>query len=352
MALNTPETEAQNEVSYSPSLAHRHAMESMTHSMAYDGGDVSAWRRRLRRRVKSLIGMPAEKRVPLDVRTLWKRSHPLGTIEKIVFTSEPYSDVMAYVCLPATVAPPYSFFVCLQGHSTGAHKSIAVDRDDNSVPVYVEGDRDFGLGCMERGVAALCIEQRSFGERREQHQERVATHGCHDATMHALMLGRTLVGERVFDVDRGLDYLATRDDVDWSRIGVMGNSGGGTVSMFSAAVLPRIRYAMPSCYFCTFRDSIMSIYHCADNYVPGLLRYAEMADVMGLFAPRPVVIVAGEHDNIFPIEATRREFDRLQEIYEAAGAGDRCHLVVGDEGHRFYASQAWPVMLEELERGG
>ena len=129
----------------------------------------------------------------LDVRTLWKRRHPLGTIEKIVFTSEPYSDVMAYVCLPATVAPPYSFFVCLQGHSTGAHKSIAVDRDDNSVPIDVEGDRDFGLGCMERGVAALCIEQRSFGERREQHQERVATHGCHDATMHALMLGRTHV---------------------------------------------------------------------------------------------------------------------------------------------------------------
>ncbi|KKL53551.1 hypothetical protein LCGC14_2274300 [marine sediment metagenome] len=45
------------------------------------------------------------------------------------------------------------------------------------------------------------------------------------------------------------------------ELGVMGNSGGGTITLFSAALLPRPRFAMPSCYFCTFRDSIMSIYH-------------------------------------------------------------------------------------------
>ena len=345
-------TIAQQGIAYSPSLNHRHLLESITPSMSYDGGDVSAWQGRLRSKIGALIGMPTGGRVPLDVSSLWKRRHPLGSIEKIVFTSEPYSDVMAYVCLPDSVAPPYAFFVCVQGHNTGAHNSIAVDRDDNVTPIEVEGDRDFGLGCMERGIAALCIEQRSFGERRERHQERVSSHGCHDAVMHALMLGRTLIGERVFDVERGLDYLETREDVDWSRVGVMGNSGGGTTSLFSAAMLPRIRYAMPSCYFCTFRDSLMSIYHCADNYVPGILQYAEMADVMGLFAPRPVVIVAGEQDDIFPIDATRRAFDDLKAIYEGASAGDRCHLVVGSRGHRFYAADAWPVMLPELERAG
>ena len=345
-------TTAQQDVAYSPSLNHRHLLDSITPSMSYDGADVSAWQGRLRGQITALIGMPAGGRVPLDVRSLWKRRHPLGSIEKIVFTSEPYSDVMAYVCLPDSAAPPYAFFVCVQGHTTGAHISIAVDRDDNVTPIETEGDRDFGLGCMKRGIAALCIEQRSFGERRERRQEHVSSHGCHDAAMHALMLGRTLLGERVFDVDRGLDYLETRDDVDWSRVGVMGNSGGGTTSLFSAAMLPRIRHAMPSCYFCTFRDSLMSIYHCSDNYVPGILQYAEMADVMGLFAPRPVVIVAGEQDDIFPIDATRRAFDDLKAIYEAAGAGDRCHLVVGSGGHRFYAADAWPVMLQELEQAG
>jgi dienelactone hydrolase len=230
------------------------------------------------------------------------------------------------------------------------HNSIAVQRDDNSKPHQVEGDRDFALGCMSRGIAALCIEQRAFGERREQKQAQVGSHGCHDATMQALMLGRTLLGERVYDVDRGIDYLATRGDVRMDSIGVMGNSGGGTTSLFSAALLPRIALAMPSCYFCTFKESILSIYHCMDNYIPGLYKVAEMADIMGLFAPKPVVIVAGRKDDIFPIAATRRAFGKLKRIYEACGAEDRCHLVVGDGGHRFYADDAWPVMLAEIAK--
>jgi hypothetical protein len=94
----------------------------------------------------------------------------------------------------------------------------------------------------------------------------------------------------------------------------------------------------------------MSIYHCADNYVPGLYQCAEMADVLGLFAPKPVVVVAGRDDGIFPVAATRREFRRLKSIYRAAGAEDRCQLVVGPGGHRFYADLAWSKMLKQIAR--
>ena len=329
----------------SPSVHHRLLMDHTEPSLSYRGGDVKAWQRKLRRKLKQLLGDMPRERVDLNVRSLWRREHTLGTIEKIVFTSEPGADVPAFVCLPKGVEPPYTFFVCVQGHSTGMHNSIGVSRDDNTKPIEVAGDRDFALGCLQRGIAALCIEQRSFGERREQVQQRIAARMCHDATMHALMLGRTQVGERVFDVDRGIDYLTRRGDVDTTRIGVMGNSGGGTVTLFAAATLKRVAFAMPSCYFCTFRDSIMSMDHCMCNYIPGMLKYAEMADLLGLFAPRPVVVVAGKHDDIFPIAATRSEFRRLKAIYRACGAEDRCRLVVGPEGHRFYAQQGWKAML-------
>lgn len=344
-------TAGPSEPSLSPSLHHRWLLDRTRPALAFAGGEVRAWQRKLRRRVRQRLGLPTGPRGPLRVHSLWCREHELGSIEKVQFTAEPRAEVTAYVCLPRGATPPYSWFVCLQGHSTGAHVSIAVERDDETRFQAAPGDRDFGLGCMARGVAALCVEQRAFGQRRERCQEQVAPHGCHDAAMHALMLGRTLVGERVFDVDRGLDYLQTRSDVDWKRIGVMGNSGGGTTSLFAAAVLPRLRFAMPSCYFCTFRDSIMSIYHCADNYVPGLLLDAEMADVMGLFAPRPVVLVAGLTDEIFPIAGVRRAFRHLKAIYRAAGAPKACQLVVGPEGHRFYAEAAWAKMLPLLKRG-
>ena len=337
-------------LSLSPSDHHKLLMSTIKPQLGYDGGDVRKWQRRLRRKLHQLVGdMPAQ-RVPLRVRRLWLREHPLGTIEKIVFTAEPGCDVPAYVCLPRDVEPPYVFMICLQGHSTGMHVSIAVQREDEMQSLPVEGDRDFALGCMRRGIAALCIEQRSFGERREQRQKVVSPHGCHDAAMHALMLGRTLVSERVYDVDRGLDYLTARGDADMRRVGVMGNSGGGTISLFSAALLPRIAFAMPSCYFCTFQDSVMSIYHCADNYIPGLLKYAEMSDLMGLFAPKPVVLVSGVDDDIFPIAGARKAFRELQQIYAAAGAPSACHHVISTGGHRFYAEEAWPVMLAEIAR--
>ena len=163
------------------------------------------------------------------------------------------------------------------------------------------------------------------------------------------MLGRTLIGERVFDVDRGIDYLAQRGDVNMKSVGIMGNSGGGTTSVFSAAVLPRLSLAAPGSYFCGFKESIMSICHCTCNYVPGLYNVADMSDIMGLFAPRPVVIVNGREDDIFPIRATRRAFRELQQIYDGCGAKARCHLVVGSEGHRYYADQAWPIIMKELE---
>lgn len=75
-----------------------------------------------------------------------------------------------------------------------------------------------------------------------------------------------------------------------------------------------------------------------------------MADIMGLFAPKPLVLVAGREDPIFPFHGVRRAYRHLKAIYRAAGAPERCHLVVGPEGHRFYADLAWPVMLREIQR--
>ncbi len=335
---------------FSPSECHKKLAAGMAPRLGFDGGPVRAWQGRLRRKLSELVGEIPQDRVPLRPRTLWKRDHSLGSIEKVVFTAEPGADVPAYVCLPKGAKPPYTFMICLQGHTTGMHVSLGVQRGDETSPFPDEEDHDYGIQCLKHGLAALCIEQRAFGEREERAQKSRSSHGCHDAAMHALMLGRTLIGERVFDVDRGMDYLGWRGDADMGRIGVMGNSGGGNISVFSAALLPRLAFAMPSCYFCTFAASVMSVYHCADNYVPGLLPYAEMADVMGLFAPKPVVLVAGREDPLFPIAGTRKAFRDLRRIYAAAGAPDRCHLVVGKGGHRFYADQAWPVMMAEISR--
>ena len=113
---------------------HRILMDTLEPSLSYGGDDLNPWQRKLRRKVRQLIGDMPEERVSLDVRTLWKRDHPLGSIEKIVYAAEPYADVPAYVCLPVGAQPPYTFFICLQGHSTGMHNSIAVTPRQSTFP--------------------------------------------------------------------------------------------------------------------------------------------------------------------------------------------------------------------------
>jgi dienelactone hydrolase len=348
---------------YSPSRVHLAWMKEHPPALRFSayGGDWRAWQRKLRRRVVELLGLTnmPEDRCPLRPRTLWRKQIKQGVIEKLVFTAEPGAEVPAYLCLPKQGTPPFPVFICLQGHSTGMHLSVGERPNRETPDKYAGGeggDRDFALGCMSRGIAALCIEQRAFGERRERHVGAVGSYlTCHQAAMNALLIGRTLVGERVFDVDRGIDLLVERHRrsrgtlFDLSRVGVMGNSGGGLVSILAGAVLPRLTHMIPSCGFCTYRESIVSIQHCVDNFVPGILRYAEMADVLGLFAPRPVVVVCGRTDDIFPLPGVRRAFRQLKAIYTAAGAADRCKLVIGDGGHRFYREPAWRAMMPMLE---
>jgi hypothetical protein len=105
---------------------------------------------------------------------------------------------------------------------------------------------------------------------------------------------------------------------------------------------------MPSCSVCTYRDSIGSIDHRADNYVPGVLLYFDMADLAVLIAPRPLVVVAGREDKIFPIRGVEEAFVTISRIYLAADAPDECALVVGEGGHRFYAAEAWPVFRKVI----
>lgn len=83
--------------------------------------------------------------------------------------------------------------------------------------------------------------------------------------------------------------------------------------------------------------------------MPGILRYFDIGDLACLIAPRPLVIVARTDDFQFPVDSAVKEFEIVKQIYERAGAADKCRLVIGDDGHRFYPDAAWSA-LNELVR--
>jgi dienelactone hydrolase len=199
-------------------------------------------------------------------------------------------------------------------------------------------------------MAAVAIEPMGFGCRRDPANARqgLGRKACEPVAGGALMVGETMVGWRVWDIMRTLDYMATRPELDPARVGCMGISGGGTVTLFATALDQRLRVALVSGYLNTFRDSVGSLAHCIDNYVPGILNWAEMHDVAGLIAPRPLFVESGERDNIFPIQASIESFTLVREIYRVFGAADRVDQEVFPGEHSFWGKRGIPFLARHL----
>ena len=168
--------------------------------------------------------------------------------------------------------------------------------------------------------------------------------------MHALLTGRTAIGERVWDMSRLLDWALLRDDVDAKTVLMMGNSGGGMVTLYAAALDPRITVAVPSCSFSTVAGRDGHIFHCDCNAVPGILSFGDLYDVAGLVAPRALLTVSGRHDALHSNEEIERAAARVEEIYEAAGVPERYEHRWGTAGHRFYADLMWPFVHDAERR--
>jgi len=143
-----------------------------------------------------------------------------------------------------------------------------------------------------------------------------------------------------------LDYLIERGDVDSERIGVMGISGGGLASSFFAAYEKRVKACVVSGFFCTFKDSIMSIHHCVDNFIPGIIKNGEMADLFGLIAPRPLLIEAGTKDDIFPIDGVKSSYARLEKLYEKLNVKNKIDIDIFDGDHQISGAKAYDFLVK------
>ena len=327
---------------YDPQLLHERLLSSLTPRRRYrEEMPVDEWRKEARKTLENLLGLkeiPAGDLTPHVLKRWEEEGH-----EEIRFSLETeigYESLMHLLLPKGADRPPV--VICLQGHSTGMHISLgrprsAEDEED------IAGDRDYALQAVKNGFAALTIEQRAFGECGGGEDGP----RCRLPASTALLLGRTLIGERVHDIMRAVDLLRSGlFPVDGNRIAVTGNSGGGTSSIYAAAADERIAACMPSCAFTSFLASIGVSAHCFCNYIPGIAKDFDMGDLCALIAPRPLIVIAGTKDTSFPLKEAREQFVYTEQVYARCAAKDRCRLIAGPEGHRYYASLAWPAFHE------
>lgn len=302
--------------------------------------DYSVWKKAIGQKLQEVLG---DRPLVCDLEiTIEYRIARAGYDEiRFVYNSEQNCPVPAYLLIPHNIPAPMPVVICLQGHSTGMHISLGVAK-------YPDDDKQFhaahGLNAVKNGFAALIIEQRGMGERKSD-----ITHDDHFAAYTALLLGRTLIGERVWDISRGIDALAHFAEIDLDKIMCLGNSGGGTATYYAAACDERIKIAVASCAISTYRASIGAMYHCPCNYIPGAAKWFDMGDLGALIAPRKLVIVSGVDDPIFPIESAREVFGVIEKIYARENSPEMCEMIVTDKGHWFCEDIIWPRLKEICE---
>ena len=312
--------------------------------------DAIAWQKKLRKRVEAALGGFPSTHGDLKVRSFEVKDLPTHTREALAFESRNGAFVFAYLLKPKNVQGPVPVVICLPGHGRGADDIAGIDSEGRDRTRKEGYQYDYALQVVEHGMAALAIEPMGFGCRRDP-AARKAGQGqssCQPAAGVALLLGETMAGWRTWDVMRSCDFIATRKDLDSNRIGCMGISGGGTVTLYAAALEPRIRAAFMSCSLCTFRDCIVSLSHCIDNYVPGILNWAEMSDIAGLIAPRPFFVESGEKDPIFPLEGSREAFTAVQRVYAVFGQTELCKREEFAAEHEFYGKGGLAFLKQHL----
>lgn len=344
-----------NAYEYAEEPLHGELAKAMKQALKYDpNGDYTAWKESVRAKFKELSGLDlieAAGKCDLALAIEYTEKKEGYTETRFTFRSEEGYRVPCFLLIPDGKKEKYPVAITLQGHSTGFHNSVGQFKYLEDIDYHPRGE--FGLQAVRRGFATLCIEQRGMGERRPRATEADCYRSCTYTAMQALLMGRTILAERVWDVHRAIDLLESAFPVcDTEKVLITGNSGGGTASFYSACYDERIKICAPSCAFCPYGPSILAMFHCSCNYIPSAYRYFDMQDLACLIAPRHLSVIAGVNDNIFPITGVREGYATVEQIYAKEDASDACSLTVTPREHWWCEDIVWGEILRVTEKLG
>lgn len=301
--------------------------------------DVKARAAQVRAQIlKNIGGLPPK--TPLHARTVGVLDRGKYRIEKVIFESQPRFYVTANLYIPNGGTGPYPAILFPLGHESGAKAHEAWQ--------YVLGS------FATKGFVALTWDPLGQGERSQFFDGDTRASRLGASTREHSMLGiqAFLSGDNVaryfiHDGIRALDYLVSRKEVDASRIGVTGNSGGGTMTTYLAALDDRLQVAAPSCYITSWKSLITQLgpQDAEQNLPPWLSTGFDFPDLIHAFQLKPYLVLSAIRD-FFPIGGARATYATAKGVYERAGAGDRIAMVEADDGHgytkpRRLAAYAW-----------
>lgn len=289
--------------------------------------------REIRRAITEVIGeFPA--RTPLRPRVVGRIERKGYAIEKVIFESRPRLYVTASLYLPDRddweFTVPGILSPC--GHSADARFQAS------------ETYQGLYISLVRNGYAVLVYDPVGQGERFQswdpETKKFLTPPSCaeHDAVGHQCVLtGTNLAQYRIWDGMRAIDYLQSRPEVDKSKIGCTGCSGGGTLTAYLTALDDRILVSIPNCYITSF-EALFTLSSGGQDaeqcFTEMLTRGIDHVELLLPHAPQPLQISAAIRD-FFPISGARSTFRELKRMYQILGAEERISMAEDDCPHDY-----------------
>ncbi|MCD6518773.1 MAG: acetylxylan esterase [Anaerolineae bacterium] len=273
---------------------------------------------------------PLPQKTPLNARVVGEVERPRFRIEKVLFESRPGCLVTANLYLPQKLDGPAPAVLGACGHSP----------DGKACDLY----QAFAQRLAMAGFVVLVYDPFNQGER-DQYALLTARDSVAACTSAHNMMGKQLelLGEffgmwRAWDGIRALDYLLSRPEVDPSRVGITGNSGGGTMTTWLWALDERFTMAAPGCFITTFLHNLENELPAdCEQCPPGVLKAGlEMADFLIARAPAPVILL-GQHYDFFDRRGYWEACEEVRHFYRLLGAPEEnVACFCGPHAHGYY----------------
>ena len=287
-----------------------------------------------RGQLHEMLGLdPLPPRSDLKATVTGKLDAPDYTVEKLHYQSMPGLYVTANLYVPKKLDKPAPAILYVCGH--GLVKTNGVSYGNKTYYQH------WGTWFARNGYVCLVIDTVQLGE----------IEGIHHGTYREGMWwwnsrGYSSAAAEAWNCVRALDYLETRPEVDKTKFGVTGRSGGGAYSWWIAALDERIKAACPTAGIADLHNHVVDGTvegHCDCMFMVNTYRW-DYAQVAAMVAPRPLLICNTDKDTIFPLDGVGRVHATARKIYDLYNVPEKLGLIITEGPHKDTQELQVPVM--------
>lgn len=311
-------------------------------------GDFASWKSEAKPKVLATLGRTPDS-IPLSPELTMEWTDRGITKRRYLIDVGPHISAALQVNIPGDLASGEKrpTLLCWHGHGMHGKDPVMGNILDSEVAGEIaESNYDYGHQMAEKGFVTYAIDWMGCGERNDRLKPHSLSMGggrdwCNLYYLHATMLGFTPLSINLAHGRAATDFVSTLSEVDADRLGVMGLSGGGTMTLWTALTDSRFKAAEIICYSDLWAlFGIRDINYCGSQVAPGLYSLVDVPDLQGLLAPLPLLVDIGANDRCFQAPNALDCFEQVKKIYQAAGASDRLHLDLTAKAHAWSSHKA------------